>query len=95
MTPNPNNPDPNTNNPPGTGKGSTDAKNPNRSNDPMESKDTPRRDETRPTAEPLPANPTLPRYGDTEPGDPRKTEANAKRPLGTSSETEQTGESQE
>jgi hypothetical protein len=52
------------------------------------------KDERKPSdEESVPPNPTLPRYGDKEPGDPRKTDANARRPREESDNA--SGQSQE
>jgi hypothetical protein len=53
---------------------------PNRPSSERSGGENPDADERRrKSGETLPSNPTLPRYGDTDPNDPRKTDANARR----------------
>jgi len=60
---------------------------PNRPGRTIEDPDAFPTDDRRPSDESPQTNPTLPRYGDKEPGDPRKTDATAKRKPGETKDT--------
>jgi hypothetical protein len=64
-----------------------DTNNPNRPMSPIEDPDAFPVDDRQPSGETPPTNPTLPRYGDKEPNDPRKTDATAKRKPGETKDT--------